>query len=109
MSTFYVLPSRTLLGQRFADFLETVFPGLDWQRPQWRDLAESLGASLPPQSDVYVVYREDLADNAILDEVLVRDFGADPGDEVVEVALDGRLATRTARRWRLGQDSRQAA
>jgi hypothetical protein len=109
MSTFYVLPSRSLLGQRFAEFLETVFPGLDWQRPQWRDLAELLGANVPQHPDVYVVYREDLPDNALLDESLMRDFGAEAGDEVVEVALGGRLAILTARRWRLGQASRQAA
>jgi hypothetical protein len=109
MSTFYVLPSRSLLGQRFAEFLATVFPGLDWQRPQWRDLAEVLGANVPQQSDVYVVYREDLTDNVVLDEALVRDYGAERGDEVVEVALGGRLALLTTRRWRLGQASRQAA
>ncbi len=109
MSTFYVLPSRSLLGQRFAEFLDTVFPGLDWQRPQWRDLAELLGANVPLQADVYVVFREDLTDNTVLDEALVRDFGAAAGDEVVEVALGGRLAVLTSRRRLLGQNARQAA
>src|SRR6267154_161538 len=64
MSTFYILPSRSLLGQRFAEFLASVFPGLDWQRPEWRDLAETLGADVLRQSDVYVVYREDLPEGA---------------------------------------------
>jgi len=109
MSTFYILPSRSLLGQRFAEFLGSVFPGLDWQRPQWRDLAEMLGANVPLQADIHVIYREDLTDAAVLDEALVRDFGAEPGDEVVEVALGGRLAMLTTRRWRLGQQARQAA
>ena len=108
MSTFYVLPSRSLLGQRFAEFLATIFPGLDWQRAQWRDLAEVLGADVPQQSDIYVVYREDLTEG-VLDEALVRDYGAEPGDEVVEVALGGRLANLTTRRWRLGEESRHAA
>ena len=109
MSTFYVLPSRSLLGQRFAEFLASVFPGLDWQRPQWRDLAEVLGAEVLLRSDVYVVYREDLPEGAALDEVLTRDYGAEAGDEVVEVSLGGRLAILTARRRRLGGDARQAA
>jgi hypothetical protein len=109
MATFYILPSRSLLGQRFAEFLASVFPGLDWQRPEWRDLAEQLGANVPLQTDVYVVYREDLADNADVDRSLLRDFGAEFGDTVVEVSLGGRLAILTARHRRVGQDSQRAA
>ncbi|MBI3409474.1 MAG: hypothetical protein HY040_14120 [Planctomycetes bacterium] len=30
MSTFYVMPSRPLLGRLFGDFLSSLFPGLDW-------------------------------------------------------------------------------
>jgi hypothetical protein len=108
MSTFYVLPSRSLLGQRFAEFLTSVFPGTQWQRPAWRDLAESLSADVVGD-DVYVVYREDLADGIGLDESLVRDCGAVTGDEIVEVCLGGRLAALTTRRWQLGGSSRLAA
>src|SRR4051794_20851778 len=99
MSTFYVLPSRALLGQRFAEFLENVFPGGQWPRSQWRDLAELLGTEASRQSETYVVYREDVPDGVTLDEALLRDFGAAPGDEAVEVSLGGRLAILTARRW----------
>ena len=109
MSTFYVLPSRPLLGQRFAEFLENVFPGLQWPRDQWRDLAEVLGAETLRQPDTYVVYREDVPDGIALAEALVRDCGAAPGDEVVEVSLGGRLAILTARRWRLDDGPRQVA
>src|SRR5947209_5286317 len=92
MSTFYVLPSRALLGQRVAEFLGSVFPGLDWPRTQWRDLAELLGDQALRHADVYVVYREDLPEGMPLDETLVQDCGAAAGDAVVEVALGGRLA-----------------
>ena len=109
MSIFYVLPSRPLLGQRFAEFLESAFPGQQWSRDQWRDLAEVLGAEALRQSDAYVVYREDVAEGIALDEAMVRDFGAAPGDDVVEVSLGGRLAILTARRWRLGEGPRQVA
>jgi hypothetical protein len=109
MSTFYVLPSRPLLGQRFAEFLQAVFPGQQWPREVWRDLAEVLGHEMTHRADTYVVFREDVPDGVALDEAMVRDFGAAPGDEVVEVALGGRLAVLTARRWKLEDGPRQVA
>jgi hypothetical protein len=109
MSTFYVLPSRPLLGQRFAEFLENAFPGLAWPREQWRDLAELLGHEVLRRNDIFVVYREDVAEGAALDEALVRDFGATAGDEVVEVSPGGRLAILTARRWRVDGEPRRVA
>ncbi len=109
MSTFYVLPSRPLLGQRFAEFLGDIFPGMAWQRDEWRELAETLAAELSRHADQYVVYREDMAEGAPLDETLARDFGAASGDEVVEVALGGRLAALATRRWRLCDGPSHAA
>ncbi len=109
MSTFYVLPSRSLLGQRFGEFLANIFPGRQWPREQWRDLAEALGAEVLRQSETYVVYREDVPEGIALDEALLHDFGAAAGDEVVEVALGGRLAILTTRRWRLVDGSRRVA
>ncbi len=109
MSTFYVLPSRSLLGQRLAEFLGGVFPGLQWPHAQWRDLAEWLDTELLRQANAYVVYREDLVDEAALEETLTRDYGAAAGDEIVEVAPGGRLAPLTARRRRLGMSPPQAA
>jgi hypothetical protein len=108
MSTFYVLPSQALLGQRYAEFLAGLFPGMHWERHAWRSLAEALGEEIR-LSDVYLVYREGMDDAAPLEESLVADFGAEPGDEVVEVALGGRLAVLTTRRWRIGETRRQAA
>jgi hypothetical protein len=90
MSTFYVLPPRPLLGQQFAAFLQGCFPGLTWNRAE---LAELLGAAAQRQADVYVVFREDLAEPGDVKQTLVEDFGAAAGDEVVEVGAGA------ARRW----------
>jgi hypothetical protein len=109
MSTFYVLPSRPLLGERFAEFLGSAFPGLAWPRDGWRDLAESLAAELRHRADTYVVYREDVPEGTSVGETLMRDFGAALGDEVIEVALGGRLAALATRRWRLPAGPAQAA
>ena len=32
MATFYVLPPRPFLGEWYAGYLRTCFPGLDWPR-----------------------------------------------------------------------------
>jgi len=40
MSTFYLLPPRPLLGESFAGYLQTLFPGLTWDRADWSKLAD---------------------------------------------------------------------
>jgi hypothetical protein len=98
MATFYLLPSRHALGQRFSDFLAAVFPGLSWTRGAWSDLAETLGAAAGGHSGVYVVFREDLADEHEPEESLARDFGAEPGDDVIEL----HPMSLAIRRWKMG-------
>lgn len=100
MSTFFVLPPRPVLGEHFAGYLQTLFPGLDWSRTAWAALAEMLGAAVH-EPDVYVIYRDDLPPEEDLDRGLIDGFGAEAGDQVVEVGpgtADGEL---TSRRWRL--------
>jgi hypothetical protein len=109
MSTFYILPSRSLLGQRFAEFLQNVFPGRIWSREEWRDLAELLGGDTFRHADTFVIYREDMPEGVALNETLRHDFGAGAGDEAVEIALGGRLGILTTRRWRIEDGPRQAA
>jgi len=87
MATFYLLPSRLALGQRYGDFLSAVFPGLGWKRVAWSDLAEGLATAAAGHPGVYVVFREDLADEHDPEESLARDFGAEPGDDIIEVHI----------------------
>ncbi len=53
-------------------------------------------ASLP---DVYVVFREDLPEGEPTHRALADGFGAETGDEVVEVKPGGRPGELVARRW----------
>jgi hypothetical protein len=96
MSTFYLLPARPQMGQMFGQFLESVFPGLHWHQGAWGDLAESLGAAAHGHPEVFVVYREDLPDGLEPAEALRTSFGAEPGDEIIEV-----MPGKGERRWRL--------
>jgi hypothetical protein len=96
MSTFYVLPPRPLLGRHFAGFLQEYFPDLQWRADQHAALAEALAATASSQSDVVVVFREDLPQGEEMPGVLLSDFGAEAGDEIVQV---GPTALQ---RWRIG-------
>ena len=101
MSTFYVMPARPQLGAHFADMLASLFPGTAWPREDWLDLAEALGAAAMGQSECYVVYAEDLPADTTLENGLIEFFGAEPGDEVIEVRLGRNLAEIATERWRI--------
>jgi hypothetical protein len=103
MSLFYLLPPRPLLGERFAGFLQTVFPGLDWDVAERSGLAELLGSAADGRRGVYVVYRDDLPEGETAARALADGYGAEEGDEVVEVRPGGRPGEWTTRRWRLGR------
>jgi hypothetical protein len=102
MSTFYLLPPRPLIGERFAGFLQNLLPGLDWDVAGRDRLADLLGAAARDHPEVYVVYRDDLPPGEPPARALADGFGAEAGDEVVEVRPGARPGEVTARRWRVG-------
>ncbi len=101
MSIFYLMTPRPFLGDRFADFLQTLFPGLAWDSSSRLSLAELLGETAGERADIYVIYREDLPREEAPAQALVNGFGAEPGDEVVEVRPGGRPGEVITRRWRV--------
>jgi hypothetical protein len=101
MSTFYLLPPRPLLGQRFADYLQGLLPGLKWDQQIWPELAEVLAGAVARQADVFLVHREDLPAGADPARALVEGFGAEVGDEVIELHAGGRPGELSNRRWRI--------
>ena len=103
MSTFYVLPARPVLGQRFAELLTALFPGTVWPREDWHDLAEALGAAALSQADAYIVYAEDLPVGPSLECGLIECFGAEPGDEVIEVRPGTGLTEIAVQKWRVNE------
>jgi hypothetical protein len=98
MATFYVLPPRPFFGRCYATYLQTLFPGLTWDDAVCPELADRLSSVAADRKDVYVVYREELPEDEDLARGLADGFGAEPGDEVIEVRLG-----RDAHRWRLGR------
>jgi hypothetical protein len=102
MSKFYVLPSRPLLGEHFAGYLKTLFPGLEWRSQDWSELGDALATLAASQPEVYVVYRQELPEGEDPSAALCDGFGAVAGDEVIEVALGEGAGVPTSRRWRIG-------
>ena len=70
MATFYVLPSRHLLGQRFSELLTTFFPGTHYAHWDWPDLAESMAALVEGSGEAHVVYREELDESQSVQDAL---------------------------------------
>jgi hypothetical protein len=102
MATFYVLPPRPFVGECYASYLRTLFPGLEWARPAWPRLADTL-TEAAAQEGVYVVHREELPEDEEVDQALADGFGAEAGDEVVEVRAGLRPGQFTACRRQLGR------
>jgi hypothetical protein len=101
MSTFYLLPPRPVLGERLANFLHTILPGLDWDVGTRTNLAQAIEAAASVHDNVYVIYREDLPENEHPADALTGAFGAEIGDEVVEVRAGLRAGELVTRRWRI--------
>jgi hypothetical protein len=101
MSTFYVLPPRPIIGERFAAYLGALFPGLRWDSHRWPELGEMLGSIAGDSPDVYVLYREELSPGTDVGQALHDGFGAEAGDEVIEIRADAQPGELRTRRWRL--------
>jgi hypothetical protein len=101
MSTFYLLPPRPHLARRFTAFLAAWFPGLNWQGSGCADLIEGLAETASRHPDVFVVHREDLPEGEEPIRALIDGFGAEAGDEVIELVSGPEGDPVTSRRWRL--------
>jgi hypothetical protein len=97
MATFYILPPRPFLGRCYAAYLQTLFPDLTWDDAALSELADCLSSIAADRQDVYVVFREELPEDDDVAQGLADGFGAEPGDEVIEVRVG-----RNVHRWRLG-------
>ena len=98
MATFYVMPPRHLVGQRYGDLLTSLFPGTRFSPWDWPELAESLAGTIQGPA-AYVVYREELDDDLSVRDSLLRDFGAALDDDVIEVRFGPGLAQFLHDHW----------
>lgn len=99
MATFYVLPSRHLLGQRFSEMLTSLFAGMRYTPWDWSDVAESLAGMVEAQGNAHVVYREDFDEHLSVKDSLLRHFGADLNDEIIEIQFGPGLNQFLHQHW----------
>lgn len=102
MATFYVLPPRAQVGRHFQDFLASLFPGQGWPTSDYPDLAEALAQAAESQPSVYVVFADDLDEAIGAEASVLRDFGAEPGDEIAIVRPQHIAALVEVQRRRVG-------
>ncbi len=92
MSTFYLLPPRILAGHQLLALL-----GLAGNQPdRLLELCEAVARAVE-NGETFVIYREDLPAGEDPAQALVDGFGAEPGDEVIEIRLG-----EPSRCWRVG-------
>ncbi len=94
MSTFYVLPSRAVLGSRLATFLKELLPGVQMGTEDWEDMADELIGTVVQAEESYVIYRDDLPEGVALADALAAGFGVEPGDAIIEVKLSSDRKSR---------------
>jgi hypothetical protein len=99
VSTFYLLPPRPSLGEHFAAYLQGIFPDLSWDSDVWANLADGLTAAATCHAGVYVIHREELPEGEDPARALTDGFGAEPGDEVIELRPADRPGAWAVRRW----------
>lgn len=99
MSTFYLLPPRAVVGERFSQFLKNIFPGLEVGSSSWTQMGDALAALASQQNNIFVVHGEDLPQGEEPAQALVHGYGAECGDEVIEVIPGQTPLELIARRW----------
>ena len=101
MAVFYVLPSRPLLGECLARMLRPYVPGVSVSGEACSDLVGSLVSGSPEGDASYVIHREDIPEGNDLSTSLRDGFGAEAGDQVVQVSIGARDAEPRVQIWNL--------
>jgi hypothetical protein len=101
MSTFYVLPPRPVLEKHLAEYVEPLFPGLNWAAlgPSSLTLTEILVSAVLLHPDVFVVYHEELPEDETTALALAKWFGAAPCDEIIEIQPGQTPQQWTTKSW----------
>jgi hypothetical protein len=97
MATFYLLPPRSVLETAFGDILTRLLPGLPLPVESWEAIIDRIASAAGWPDDLFLVPRDDLPPGESFGESLAAAFGAEPGDNVVEISLS--RSPTTVRQW----------
>ncbi|MFN4257875.1 MAG: hypothetical protein ACK4RK_01155 [Gemmataceae bacterium] len=101
MATFYLLPPRPALRQDLDAYLQRWFPGLSCPAERLAELMDLCGAIATQAADVFIVHREDLPLGEDAVQALRDGFGAEAGDEIIEIRAGQRPGELHAHRCRV--------
>ena len=102
MSTFYLMPPRPVFADSLAQFLQSWLPGLPVPADAGIEVTQMLQTGLELRENAFLVFREDMPNDADPTVILRDGFGAEDGDRVVELRLGGRFGEVLARSWTVG-------
>ncbi|MCX7702243.1 MAG: hypothetical protein N2039_15310 [Gemmataceae bacterium] len=99
MATFYVLPARPLFEQMMDRMLAEWLPTLPGPLIPAEELTEFVRDHAERKADTFIVYRDELPEGMGLLEGLRDAFGAESGDDVVELhwGPNGQIRARSTR------------
>lgn len=86
MATFYLLPPRACLEEAVEQILQRLLPGLPLPEHCWDLIVERLAAAAHWPQDVFLIPRDELPEDEPWAAALIAAFGAEPGDQIVEVS-----------------------
>jgi hypothetical protein len=89
MATFYILPPRAHLEDAVTGLFAKLLPGLPLPVDTWDALIDRLASIAGWPADVYLIPRDDLPPDSPIVDALIECFGAEPGDQIVEVVAGG--------------------
>jgi len=93
MATFYVLPPRSCLEDSLGELIGKLLPGLPLPVDAWDAVVERLAELGGWPADVYLIPRDDLSPGESTIDSMRSDFGAEPGDRIIEVNSNGSRST----------------
>ncbi len=106
MAKFFVMPSRESLGKQLRQFLESLFPGLEISRNQDEEFGEILQGLVESSDERFVVFREDLNDDNLAQEIKAQ-CGAEEGDDIVEVSSLMPIMKDQFKTWMVGEQTEE--
>ncbi len=86
MATFYLLPPRSCLDDAVSELFTRLLPGLPLPVDTWSVLVDHLAQVANWPRDSYWIPRDELPEGDVY-EALVEGYGAEPGDQLIEVHL----------------------
>lgn len=99
MATFYVLPARPLFEQMMDRLLAEWLPTVPGPILPAEELTDLVRTHVERKAEIFIVYRDELPEGVDLIDGLRDAFGAENGDDIIELHLasNGQIRAKSLR------------